>query len=352
MSNQLLLSSSSLNSSTTSPPSFASKLKNFSFTSSLSMNGRRTVDNNSVNFTISEAAASLSAGLHRRNFHRRENHTARTRGVSRANIEEFAEFSNLSNPTDNNHEDSLSLQHRGSSSSSSNKDCCCCCCVRPSPSCVERVIHQGAWRTCYIVVVVFNLLLALVEPSSVRTRHLAGNMYGEQTIILCLELVFVIFYLFDGWLRWYAGENVKRDNWLRCRVASLGCIFINVILCLVAPGTMSNFARVLRPVLFIERLRNVRKIAASVLSTLPKVFQILLLLTFWVGFFGVAGFSLFAGVVGPDDVSPTTNTTHGGCEFFQGGTSYVQSMQQRLDVKNATYFACSTFSKIHPDGRP
>ena len=263
MSNQLLLSSSSLNSSTTSPTSFASKLKNFSFTSP-TMNARRTVDNNSVNFTISEAAASLSAGLHRRNFHRRQNHTARTRGVSRANIEEFAEFSTTDNNNNNNNEDSLSLPHRGSSNSSSssnNKDCCCCC-VRPSPSCVERVIHQGAWRTCYIVVVVFNLLLALVEPSSVRTRQLAGNMYGEQTIILCLELIFVFFYLFDGWLRWYAGENVKRDNWLRCRVAVLGCIFINVILCLVAPGTMSNFARVLRPVLFIERLRNVRKIAA------------------------------------------------------------------------------------------
>ena len=161
-----------------------------------------------------------------------------------------------------------------------------------------------------------NLLLALVEPSSVRTTDLAGNMPFEQKSIIILELLFVAFYFFDGWLRWYAGENVYLDVWLRCRVAVLVCIFLNLMLCLFDTD-VKNFGRVLRPLLFIERLRNVRKIASSVLTTLPKIFQILLLLTFWVGFFGVAGFSLFAGVVGPDSVGPAGGP--GGCQFFQGG---------------------------------
>ena len=71
-----------------------------------------------------------------------------------------------------------------------------------------------------------------------------------------------------------------------------------------------NFARVLRPVLLIERLRNVRKITTSILSTVPEVAQILLLLTFWVSLFGVGGFTLFAGVTGSFRFPHSRLSTH------------------------------------------
>ena len=261
-------------------------------------------------YRVTEAAASLSAGLHHRNFHRRQQNVER-----------------VSHDTTN------------------------CCCTRAS---VERLIHTGSWRAVYMSVITCNLLLALIEPSSLRTTDNAADLPGEQKAILVVEMLFIAFYGLDIWMRWFAGEDIYRDLWLRCRVAAMVCIFINLSACLISSVGLKNFSRLLRPLLFIERLRNVRKIASSVLSILPKVIQILLLLTFWVVFFGVAGFTLFAGVVGPiDHFNETTGSiTTTGCAFLRGGISYVQGMPERLRQENRTFFACSTFGKVYPNGAP
>ena len=274
-----------------------------------------------VQYKVTEAAASLSAGLHHRNFHRRR-------------------------------------QPGSETSTSLNNYSCCCGCTR---SCVERLIHKGWWRSLYMFIIVTNLCLALIEPTSVRTSSDGNigtsNYPGEQNAILLLEIIFVSFYGFDVWLRWFAGEDVVRDVWLRIRCAAILCIFINVLSCFISNlsddiDNLKNFSRLLRPVLFIERFRNVRKIAASTISTLPKVTQILLLLAFWILFFGVAGFTLFAGVVGPSDADVANNFTSQGCSFLSGGIAYVENIPKKLALKNQTFFACSTFSKISPDGTP
>ena len=218
-------------------------------------------------------------------------------------------------------------------------------------------------------IITLNLLLAMIEPSSLRTMCVVGghdsdcrtgDYPGEQNGILILEMLFLSFYGLDIWLRWFAGEDVTKDVWLRLRGFAMCLIFLNLTTCLVNrivnPNTegFKNFSRLLRPLLFIERLRNVRKIASSVVSTLPKVINILVLLGFWVLFFGVSGFTFFAGVVGPNDVlNPDTGviTTH-GCDFLSGGIVYVENMNERLAKHNETFFACSTYSKIRPDGSP
>jgi len=281
-----------------------------------------------ASFKVTEASASLSAGLHHRNFHRREK----------------------INATTGNH--------------NNNTGCCCC-----TPTCVERLIHKGYWRGLYMFIITLNLLLAMIEPSSLRTMCVVGghdsdcrtgDYPGEQNGILILEMLFLSFYGLDIWLRWFAGEDVTKDVWLRLRGFAMCLIFLNVTTCLVNrivnPNTegFKNFSRLLRPLLFIERLRNVRKIASSVVSTLPKVINILVLLGFWVLFFGVSGFTFFAGVVGPNDVlNPDTGviTTH-GCDFLSGGIVYVENMNERLAKHNETFFACSTYCKIRPDGSP
>ena len=213
-------------------------------------------------------------------------------------------------------------------------------------------------------IITINLLLALIEPSSLRTSGRITVLVGhdtvadynvEQTAILVLELLFLAFYGLDIWLRHYAGENVRTDTWVRIRVVAMLCMCINLLACLASTSGLKNFSRLLRPLLFVERLRNVRKIASSTISTLPKVIQVLLLLSFWVIFFGVAAFTLFAGVVGPTTLPPMDNATEFttiGCDFLSGGIAYVQNMPARLSKQNATFFACSTFSKVYPDGSP
>jgi len=66
-----------------------------------------------ASFKVTEASASLSAGLHHRNFHRREK----------------------INATTGNH--------------NNNTGCCCC-----TPTCVERLIHKGYWRGRFFILFV------------------------------------------------------------------------------------------------------------------------------------------------------------------------------------------------------
>ncbi len=262
---------------------------------------------------VNEAAASISAGLHRRNFRRRA-----ARRPSNFNSSAVADPS----------AGTSSVQHRR------NDD---------YRSCVERLVHRSRWRYFYMSVVLANLLLAVLEPTSVR---MAPDHYTPAlTTLIIAEMFMSLFYAFDLWMRWFAGEDVARDWWARGRVVIIVCIFGNGILSLLLEA--SNFSRVLRPLLLIERLRNVRKIAASVLTTLPKIFQVLFLLTFLVMFGGVAAFTLFAGITGTvDTLGSGANGTN--CEFLNGGITWLEQ-----SLTNETqWYSCSTFSKIRPDGSP
>ena len=193
--------------------------------------------------SVNEAAASISAGLHHRNFRRR----TRVR---------MATDSILSFDSPNDMSSGFAQHYRES-------DC---------RSCAERLVHRSRWRYFYILIVLAHLLLALVEPTSVRT---APDVYTARMIgIVVVEMFMSIFYAFDLWMRWFAGEDIMRDWWVRVRLFVIACIFGNGVLSLIMQ--MPNIMRVLRPLLLIERLRNVRKIASSVVSTLPKILQVLL----------------------------------------------------------------------------
>ena len=258
---------------------------------------------------VNEAAASISAGLHRRNFRRRLRATAA----------------------------------RDASFSAQRSDD-----WRP---CVERLVHRSRWRYFYMAVVLANLLLAVLEPTSVR---MAPDKYTPgMTAFVFLEMLMSLFYGFDLWMRWFAGEDVARDWWARGRFFIIVCVFGNGVLSLLVQA--SNVSRVLRPLLLIERLRNVRKIAASVLTTLPKILQVLFLLSFLVMVGGVAAFTLFAGITGTADTLGAGEAGGSNCEFLNGGITWLE--QNLTDYGKSTTngtlrFACSTFSKIRPDGSP
>ena len=90
-------------------------------------------------------------------------------------------------------------------------------------------------------IITINLLLALIEPSSLRTSGRITVLVGhdtvadynvEQTAILVLELLFLAFYGLDIWLRHYAGENVRTDTWVRIRGVAMLCMCINLLACL------------------------------------------------------------------------------------------------------------------------
>ena len=259
------------------------------------------------NLRIDEAAASISAGLHHRKFLRRPG-TSFSRGP---------------------HSVVRVLQR-----------------YNKSRKCMERLVHQSRWRYFYMMITICNLSLAIFEPPSVRL----SSMHTETSIILILlEILMSLFYGFDLFMRWYAGEDVLQDFWARGRISIIICILCNSILSMIT--SIPNFSRILRPFLFIERLRNVRKIAASIFGTIPKIFQVLLLLSFHVMFGGVFAHTLFAGITGTADTLGNNEGAISNCNFLNGGISLSQNSTS-VNNTSSTQIACSTFSKTGVDGLP
>ena len=162
--------------------------------------------------------------------------------------------------------------------------------------------------------------------------------------VLVLELLFVTF------TRWMCGCAGLPGKTLCAiggahRLVILFCIFVNVTLCLISAGGYKTQPPA-AAMLLIEQLHNVRKIT-SILSTLPKVAQILLLSLLGQGF-GVT-LHLIAGVVGPQ-------TPEGGLEDQAAAFCLVVlvtfQMPKPGEHDRSDYFVCSTFSKVMPDGSP
>jgi hypothetical protein len=85
--------------------------------------------------------------------------------------------------------------------------------------------------------------------------------------------------------------RVKLDTWLRL-VANLTAVVVGEDLGVRVP----YFARALRPLLLLERLRHVRKLCRNIAVAAPQVLNVAILLALHGLFSGVAGFELFAGL--------------------------------------------------------
>ena len=246
--------------------------------------------------SVNEAAASISAGLHHRNFRRR----TRVR---------MATDSILTFDSPNDMSSGFAQHYRES-------DC---------RSCAERLVHDLAGDT-------FTYSSSSSSPGSGRAHVCAyspGCLHSTNDRYCSCGDVHVNILAFDLWMRWFAGEDIMCDWWVRVRLFVIACIFGNGVLSLIMQ--MPNIMRVLRPLLLIERLRNVRKIASSVVSTLPKILQVLFLLTFVVMFGGVAAFTLFAGITGTADTLGGQGASRGNCEFLNGGITWLEQPDQQCD---------------------
>lgn len=84
-----------------------------------------------------------------------------------------------------------------------------------------------------------------------------------------LELLAIFLFCFDCWVqRLYHGPSYWRavDNkWVWLKLSSLGLIFLNMLL-LWSGAVNLSLARALRPLLLLERLRNVRRIITNIVQ--------------------------------------------------------------------------------------
>jgi len=175
------------------------------------------------------------------------------------------------------------------------------------------------------MVVVVNMLLVFLEPPSStfllndceasstsqqesacwgvqnkmqESRFVEGSFTPNFAAFL-LEMFCCAIYAVDIFvlLRFYGLKPVlrMRHKWVSLKVVVVPVLAINAVLSFAIP-VIPHFARLLRPVLFISRFRNARKIFSSLVRSTVKIGMAALLLVFWIVIGGILVFVLFSGI--------------------------------------------------------
>lgn len=189
----------------------------------------------------------------------------------------------------------------------------------PSPSALFalRVYHNVIYRNFYALCMACLCMLAWWEPpwlpSAPRTADLAAVRAADLALLLVA--------LFDVLLQWaYHGTGgALRRGWLRAKAVLLAALILNWA---VTVGTGAPYwLRAVRPLFFLERLRNVRKVVGNLARSLPALVNVGLLLLVHLVFFAVLGVVVFANIDGencnrlaPLDLDPPWNRL--GCTTF------------------------------------
>ena len=181
-----------------------------------------------------------------------------------------------------------------------------------------RIYHHFVYRNLYTALMLLLCVLAWWEPPwlPVKPRATTGGLAVLRGVDLGIQLVAV----FDLFLqRAYHGPAAGKRGWLRIKGFVLLLLLSNWI-ATVATGA-PYWLRALRPVLFLERLRNVRKVVGNALRSSPAMLNVALMLFMHLLFFSVLGTVLFGNIaddncnrLGGDPIDAPWNRL--GCTVF------------------------------------
>ena len=177
----------------------------------------------------------------------------------------------------------------------------------------------------YTMVVVINMMLVFLEPPSstwllndcsasstseeesacwmehnkmAKSRWVSGS-FSPNFAAYLLEIFCCAIYTVDiaVLLRFYGVAPVLkwRHKWVAMKLVVVPILALNATLSFAIP-VIPHFARLLRPVLFISRFRNARKIFSSLIRSTVKIGMAALLLVFWIVIGGILVFVLFSGI--------------------------------------------------------
>jgi hypothetical protein len=227
--------------------------------------------------------------------------------------------------------------------------------------------HQKWYRLLLMLVTLLHLCLILFEPASsinlsppelrvnattaVRAHVRNHNRFVPvsdyysiflPTTTLC-ELVFILFHWGDIYVQYkLSGGTCKVAfdyTWFGLKFVVVSLMTLNVSISLVLVFGFNehpfNFMRLLRPLLLMEQLANVRKILKSVVNSFIKIKYVITALFFLIFFFAIVATALFRGVTGVrPEVPPEDRSGSPGCRFLAPSSA---------DGQDGVF--CSSFSK-------
>lgn len=238
----------------------------------------------------------------------------------------------------------------------------------PTQRWAERVYHNFYYRMSYIAAAGSSLLLALWEPpvQSGQANPQNGSLAAVRAVdaFILTFVAFDLFYLQNNLLD---DENEDKDNdvrsnlslrrlgiplrgWLRLKLFTLLVLFTNLVCVIAGDFTGSRIAypmRMLRPILLIERLRNIRALVGNIITTAPSVFNILLILLMQMTFSSALAFSFYAGVDNSGQCTPFRGSgQRSSCSTFDGDATACRDYFSDLSESLTHLFELSTTSNF------
>lgn len=207
--------------------------------------------------------------------------------------------------------------------------------VVPNPTSLRAlaIYHNAFYRIFYVLVCILLLGLAFWEPPSTAATPTARGIVNALDGI-CLLIIAVDIAL----QRAYYGPLVWQRGWTRAKVLVLSALAMNWVAVLVAGPSTPYVLRALRPLFFLERLRNVRKVASNAVRSTPAIINVGILLLAWHLLFSVIGVVAFNGIGSPAE--------GGGDDPPDDGLRLGDSdlnCDRNVFAKDIPFGGCSTF---------
>lgn len=205
----------------------------------------------------------------------------------------------------------------------------------------QKVYHNILYRYLYTIGAIVQLLLAIWEDPS---YYVADNNTGIHALLHAIDFLVIILVIFDLFIqKLYHGDKWWERGWIRVKVFTASGLLVNLILT-IAIGNVPYVLRMLRPIILMERLRNVRKIVGNIVATAPKLMNAGLLLMTHLLVFSAFGFVMFSGI----DFEPDGSLT---CEIRKSSViERCSTFVESPDEGCSDYFATFSESIIHMFG--
>ena len=159
----------------------------------------------------------------------------------------------------------------------------------------SRVYHSAAYRYLYLAAGWAAVAVLPAWEAPVVFAPGAQLSAAAAAALRAADVAWLLLVAFDVALQAvYVGRaKAARRGWVAVKVAVLAALAVNLLA--NAAGGVPYVTRALRPLLLVERMRNVRKLVAEVVRTAPRVLSVGLLLLLNLLLHSILGYALYAG---------------------------------------------------------
>jgi hypothetical protein len=206
------------------------------------------------------------------------------------------------------------------------------------PTAAGRLYHSAAYSSVFVLCAIGALVLAVWEPSAGTPTASPADLLALAPVRLA-DGAFLLLLAFDLALAGIAARAVRpggtwawlQRGWVRTKLFALLALVANLLATVLLPS-IPYPARLLRPLVLIERVQAMRQIAGSAARAAQRIANVVLLLLLHLLLSSVAAEVLFSGVSLDSCTLVRVGPAYLRCSTFNsaGCSDYFNSLEESL----------------------